>query len=271
MERVFIDRDRVCHNKVIADGEETRMASQVLPTHRPRLQEARCQTCSLSSLCLPLALELDDIDSFDAIIHRRPPLKKGEHLLRQDDPFTSVFAVRSGSLKQLTSEGDGEEQLTNFYLPSELVGLDGIDEQTYPGSIVALETTTVCEIPFDRLDKLSESLPELRNQLYRSMSKELRDDRRMLRLLSRKTADERLASFLVNLSNRFRRRGYSPYSFRLSMARADIGNYLGLALETVSRILSRFQQQKLVAVQGREVHILDLATLESVAEGEGCR
>ncbi|MBZ9559274.1 MULTISPECIES: fumarate/nitrate reduction transcriptional regulator Fnr [Modicisalibacter] len=247
------------------------MANSALHVRRPRLQEARCQTCSLSSLCLPLALGTQELDSFDAIIQRRAPLKKGDTLLRQGDPFTSVFAVRSGSLKQVSHEGDGDDQLTNFYLPSELVGLDGIDEQHYPGSIIALETTTVCEIPFERLDQLSEALPELRTQLYRNMSKELRDDRRMLRLLSRKTADERLASFLVNLSTRFRRRGYSPYSFRLSMARADIGNYLGLAVETVSRIIGRFQQQKLVDVQGREVNILDLEALEEMAEGSGCQ
>jgi len=172
----------------------------------------------------------------------------------------------SGSLKQITTEGSGEDQVTNFYLPSELVGLDGIDEESYPGSVIALETTTVCEIPFDRLDTLSEHLPELRTQLYRSMSKELRDDRKMMRLLSRKTADQRLASFFLNLSERFRRRGYSPYSFRLSMSRADIGNYLGLAVETVSRILGRFQQQKLVDVSGREVNILDLEALAAQAQ-----
>lgn len=237
-------------------------------SRRPRelLNEARCQTCSLSSLCLPLALKLDDMDLFDAIVRRRPPLKKGEALFRQEDPFSSVFAVRSGSLKQLTTEGSGSEQLTNFYLPSELVGLDGIDEQYHPGSVVALETTTVCEIPFDRLDHLSEELPELRGQLYRSMSKELRDDRRMIRLLSRKTADQRLATFLVTLSERFRRRGYSPYSFRLSMSRTDIGNYLGLAVETVSRIFSRFQNQGVVSVSGREVNILDMPLLLTLTE-----
>lgn len=235
---------------------------------RSLLHEARCQTCSLSSLCLPLALELDDMGQFDAIIRRRAPLKKGEPLFRQGDTFTSVYAVRSGSLKQITAEGNGSEQLTNFYLPSELVGLDGIDEEQYPGSVIALETTTICEIPFDRLDLLSEELPELRSQLYRSMSKELRDDRRMMRLLSRKTADQRLATFLINLSDRFRRRGYSPYSFRLSMPRADIGNYLGLAVETVSRILSRFQQQDVVAVSGREVNILDMQRLTTLAEEE---
>ncbi|GAA3906588.1 transcriptional regulator Anr [Halomonas cibimaris] len=239
-----------------------------LSRRRPMLHETRCQTCSLSSLCLPLALELEHMDQFDAIIRRRAPLKKGEPLFRQGDIFTSVFAVRSGSLKQIAIEGGGNDQLTNFYLPSELVGLDGIDEERYPGSAIALETTTVCEIPFDRLDLLSEQLPELRVQLYRSMSKELRDDRRMMRLLSRKTADQRMASFLVTLSDRFRRRGYSPYSFRLSMSRADIGNYLGLAVETVSRILSRFQTQKLVAVSGREVNILGMPRLLALAEEE---
>lgn len=246
------------------------MPSQALSIHRARLQETSCQNCSLSSLCLPLALEVDDMASFDAIIRRRTPLKKGEALLHQGEPFTSVFAVRSGSLKQHTSAGSGEDQLTNFYLPSELVGLDGLDGKEYPGSVVALETTTVCEIPFDHLDRLSERLPELRNQLYRSMSKEMRDDRRMMMLLSRKNANERLASFFTSLSLRFRIRGYSPYSFRLSMSRADIGNYLGLAVETVSRIIGRFQQQGMVMVQGREVNILDLDALQVLAEGEDC-
>ncbi|MCP1314814.1 MULTISPECIES: fumarate/nitrate reduction transcriptional regulator Fnr [unclassified Halomonas] len=235
---------------------------------RSLAQAPRCQTCSLSSLCLPLALQIEDISQFDAIIRRRAPLKKGEALFHQGERFSSVFAVRSGSLKQVTSEGNGEDQLTNFYLPSELVGLDGIDDECYPGSVVALETTTVCEIPFKHLDALSEELPELRGQLYRSMSKELRDDRRMMRLLSRKTADQRLATFLTTLSDRFRRRGYSPYSFRLSMARADIGNYLGLAVETVSRILSRLQSQQVVAVSGREVNILDMPRLITLADEE---
>lgn len=233
---------------------------------RSLLHEARCQTCSLSSLCLPLALELEDMEQFDAIIRRRAPLKKGQALFHEGDTFNSVYTVRSGSLKQVATQGTDTEQLTNFYLPSELVGLDGIDAEQYQGSAIALETTTVCEIPFDRLDMLSEELPKLRGQLYRSMSKELRDDRRMMRLLSHKTADQRLASFLITLSERFRLRGYSPYSFRLSMPRADIGNYLGLAVETISRILTRFQQQNVVAVSGREVNILDMRRLTSLAD-----
>ncbi|GHC22878.1 fumarate/nitrate reduction transcriptional regulator Fnr [Aidingimonas halophila] len=236
------------------------------PRYR-RMNETRCRTCSLSSLCLPLALEMPDMDQFDAIIQRHAPLKKGEVLIHQGTPFNSVFAVRSGSLKQVVNE-KGEEQVSNFYLPSELIGLDAIDEGIYPGRVHALETTTICEIPFNKLDALAQQLPELRTQLYRSMSKELRDDRRMLRLLSSKTADEKLASFLISLSARFRRRGYSPYSFRLSMSRSDIGNYLGLAIETVSRVLGRLQQQGLVATSGREINILDMSALERLAEGE---
>ncbi len=231
-------------------------AANALDKRRSLLHETRCQNCSLSSLCLPLALELEDMEQFDAIIKRRAPLKKGESLFRQGSTFNSVFAVRAGSLKQVTTEGSGPGH--------SICPATRRHRRTIP--VIALETTTVCEIPFDRLDSLSEKLPELRGQLYRSMSKELRDDRKMMRLLSRKTADQRLASFFTSLSERFRRRGYSPYSFRLSMSRADIGNYLGLAVETVSRILGRFQQQGLVEVSGREVNILNLEELVAQAE-----
>ncbi|GAB2791920.1 transcriptional regulator Anr [Halomonas shantousis] len=247
------------------------MLSPIATSRRARLSETHCQSCNLSSLCLPLSLANEDMSQFDAIIRRRAPLKKGEALFRQGTPFTSVFAVRSGSLKQIATDNTGEVQLTNFYLPSELVGLDGIDEQTYLGTVTALETTSVCEIPFDRLDTLSERFPQLRRQLYRSMSKEMRDDRQMMRLLSHKTADERLANFLLALSLRFRRRGYSPYSFRLTMSRADIGSYLGLAVETVSRVINRFQQQGQLSVQGREIHILDMQALSALAKGETCQ
>lgn len=135
------------------------MSPSAQDRRRPMLHETRCESCSLSSLCLPLSLETADLERFDSIIRRHPPIKKGTRLVEQGDRFTSVFAVRSGSLKQITTEGSGEAQLTNFFLPSELVGLDGIDDGRYPGSVVALETTTVCEIPFDRLDALTQTLP----------------------------------------------------------------------------------------------------------------
>ncbi len=132
-----------------------------------------------------------------------------------------------------------------------------MDTETYPVSAQALETTSVCEIPFERLDELSEQLPQLRRQLMRLMSREIRDDQQMMLLLSKKTADERIATFLVNLSARFRARGFSAQQFRLAMSRNEIGNYLGLAVETVSRVFTRFQQNGLISAEGKEVHILD--------------
>jgi CRP/FNR family transcriptional regulator len=190
--------------------------------------QAHCKDCSLAPLCLPLSLNLEDMDALDEIVKRGRPLKKGDILFRQGDTFDSVYAVRSGALKTFSLSDSGAEQLTGFHLPSELVGLSGMDAEAYPVTAQALETTSVCEIPFDRLDELSVQLPQLRRQLMRVMSREIRDDQQMMLLLSKKTADERIATFLVNLSARFRARGFSANQFRLSMSRNEIGNYLGL-------------------------------------------
>ncbi|NQD80680.1 fumarate/nitrate reduction transcriptional regulator Fnr [Pseudomonas seleniipraecipitans] len=229
--------------------------------------QAHCKDCSLASLCLPLSLDLKDMDALDDIVKRGRPLKKGEFLFRQGDAFSSVFAVRSGALKTFGLSDAGEEQITGFHLPSELVGLSGMDTELYPVSAQALETTSVCEIPFERLDELSVSLPQLRRQLMRVMSREIRDDQQMMLLLSKKTADERIATFLVNLSARFSARGFSANQFRLAMSRNEIGNHLGLAVETVSRVFTRFQQSKLLEAEGKEVHILDPIELCALAGG----
>lgn len=229
--------------------------------------QAHCKDCSLASLCLPISLNLEDMDALDEIVKRGRPLKKGEYLFRQGDAFGSVFAVRSGALKTFSLSDAGEEQITGFHLPSELVGLSGVDGERYPVSAQALETTSVCEIPFERLDDLALQLPLLRRQLMRIMSREIRDDQQMMLLLSKKTADERIATFLVNLSARFRARGFSANQFRLAMSRNEIGNYLGLAVETVSRVFTRFQQSKLLEAEGKEVHILDPIELCALAGG----
>ena len=229
--------------------------------------QAHCKDCSLASLCLPLSLNLDDMDALDDIVKRGRPIKKGEFLFRQGDAFGSVFAVRSGALKTFSLSDSGEEQITGFHLPSELVGLSGMDTETYPVSAQALETTSICEIPFERLDELSVQLPKLRRQLMRVMSREIRDDQQMMLLLSKKTADERIATFLVNLSARFRARGFSANQFRLAMSRNEIGNYLGLAVETVSRVFTRFQQNKLLEAEGKEVIILNPIELCALAGG----
>lgn len=235
---------------------------------KPRAHtQAHCRDCSLAPLCLPLSLDLDDMDALDDIVKRGRPLKKGELLFRQGEPFGSVYAVRSGALKTFSLSDSGEEQITGFHLPSELVGLSGVDSEIYPVSAQAQETTSVCEIPFERLDELSAQLPQLRRQLMRVMSREIRDDQQMMLLLSKKTADERIASFLVNLSARFSARGYSASQFRLSMSRNEMGNYLGLAVETVSRVFTRFQGAQLIEADGKEIHILDPVQLCALAGG----
>ena len=229
--------------------------------------QAHCKDCSLAPLCLPLSLNMEDLHALDEIVKRGRPLKKGEFLFRQGDAFGSVFAVRSGSLKTFSVTDLGQEQITGFHLPSELVGLSGMDTELYPVSAQALETTSVCEIPFERLDELSVQLPQLRRQLMRVMSREIRDDQQMMLLLSKKTADERIATFLVNLSARFRARGYSANQFRLAMSRNEIGNHLGLAVETVSRVFTRFQQNEMIDAEGKEVIILKPIELCALAGG----
>ena len=229
------------------------------------LQQVHCKTCSLSSLCLPVSLNMTEMDRLDDIIEKSRPLKKGEHLFNQGEEFTSVYAVRAGSIKSYTLTNEGEEQITGFFFPGELIGLSGLDNNTYPMSAKVLETTTVCEIPFDRLDDLSGQMPELRRQMLRTMSKELRDDQQMMLLLSKKNAEQRVATFLVKLSARYRSRGYSPTQFRLSMSRNEIGNYLGLAVETVSRIFTRFQNMDLLKVDGKEVQLTNLSEMYSLA------
>jgi len=222
------------------------------------IKPSHCNTCSLSSLCLPVSLNMTEMDRLDNIIDKSRPLKKGEHLFRQGDPFGSIYAIRAGSVKSYTITNDGEEQITGFYLPGELVGLSGYDANHYPVSVKILETTTVCEIPFERLDDLSGQLPELRRQIVRTMSKEIRDEQQMMLLLSKKNAEQRVATFLIKLSQRFQERRYSAMSFRLSMSRNEIGNYLGLAVETISRIFTRFQNQNLIQVDGKEIRLMDL-------------
>jgi CRP/FNR family transcriptional regulator len=239
--------------------------SESIKLHTPH--QAHCKDCSLASLCLPLSLNLEDMDALDEIVKRGRPMKKGDFLFRQGDAFNSVFAVRAGALKTFSLSDGGDEQITGFHLPSELVGLSGMDSEIYPVSAMALETTSVCEIPFERLDELAVQLPQLRRQLMRIMSREIRDDQQMMLLLSKKTADERIATFLVNLSARFRARGFSANQFRLAMSRNEIGNYLGLAVETVSRVFTRFQQNNLLEAEGKEVHIIDPIELCALAGG----
>lgn len=227
-----------------------------------------CQDCSLSSLCLPLSLHEQDIDRLDAIIKRGRPYQKGQTIWRQGEDFHSVLALRSGSVKSFITSPSGEEQIVGFHFAGELIGLNGLFNKKYPITTVALETTTCCDIPYDSLDALADDLPELRDQLLQSMSQEISEDQQMMLLLSKKTSEQRLATFLVSVSERFQRRGYSATRFRLTMSRNDLGNFLGLAVETISRIFSKFQQKELLRFldSSRDIELLDMAKLYELAD-----
>ncbi len=228
-----------------------------------------CQECSLNEICLPVGVASGDLQRLDDIIDRKRPITRGDHLFRSGDVFQSLYAVRAGSLKTYTTSEDGQEQVMGFHLPGELVGLDAIADGNHPLSARALETTSVCEIPFSDLEALSVQLPSLQHQLLRIMSQEIRNDEQNMVVLGQKSAEERLAAFLISLSKRFHHRGFSPNQFNLSMSRGDIGNYLGLALETVSRLFTRFQSEGLLQVDRKHIELLDREKLTAYA-GSRC-
>jgi CRP/FNR family transcriptional regulator len=227
--------------------------------------QVNCGNCRLNSLCLPLALESDDIELLDDIIERSKPLQKSQHLYREGDTFKSVFAVRSGAMKAYKTTDDGREQVTGFYFPGEILGMDGISNNLHASSAKALETAAVCEIPFTSLEKLSSMMPSLQRHFFQLMSREITEDQQLITLLSKNSADERVASLMLSISARNSKRKLSSTQFRLPMSRVDIGNYLGLTVETVSRVFSRMQKLDILRVDNKEIKILDLPGLQKMA------
>jgi CRP/FNR family transcriptional regulator len=235
------------------------------PTVKLSTLKTACKNCKLHQLCLPLGLENDDMDKLDGIIKRAKPYQKGEFLFQHGDNFDALYAVRSGSVKTFSQDDNGDEQITGFYLAGEIMGLDAVHEGAHPCSAIALETTSVCKIPFSGLEELSSKLPSLQHQLLRIMSKEITEDQALLILLGQKSAEERVAAYLVNMSDRMEKRGFSAAEFNLSMSRKDIGNYLGLTIETISRTFSHLQQEGLISSQRKHIEINDPAKLRKLA------
>lgn len=229
--------------------------------------QINCSSCRLNSICLPIALDVNEVEQLDRIIQRSRPIQKGEHLYRQDEEFTSVYAVRSGSVKAYSITDGGQEQVTGFYFPGEILGMDGIAKNKYASSARSMETSSVCEIPFDKLGDLSQRIPSLQKHFFQLMSQEIAEDQQLMTLLSKNTADQRVAALLLSISARNARRRLSATNFRLPMSRTDIGNYLGLTVETVSRVLSRLQKLDVLTVDNKEITISDADGLRAVADG----
>ena len=225
---------------------------------------ATCQTCGLRELCLPAGLAARDLQRLEHIVNRKRPLKRGDYLYRAGGALQSLYAVRTGFLKSSVLHDDGREQVAGFHMMGDLVGMDAIGTGKCMCDSIALEDTEVCEIPFPQLENLSRDLPTLQQHFHRIMSREIARDYGVMLLLGSMRAEERLAAFLLNLSQRFAARGYSPTQFILRMTREEIGSYLGLKLETVSRAFSHFQSENIIAVQNKNIEIKDPERLRTL-------
>jgi CRP/FNR family transcriptional regulator, anaerobic regulatory protein len=229
--------------------------------------KAACANCSVLELCLPLGLSGQEIERLDTLIVQRFKVRKGVALYRAGDPLRSLYAVRIGSFKTSVLSLDGREQVTGFQMPGEMLGLDAISTDTHICNALALEDSEVCPIHFAHLEKLALELPSLQHNLNRILSREIVRDHDMLMMLGNMNSDERLAAFLLNLSQRLSLRGYSPRDFILKMRREEIGSYLGLRLETICRGIAHLRDQGLAEISGREVKVLNLEGLKQLVAG----
>ena len=227
-----------------------------------RAIQRTCVNCSLSELCVPVGLAPADIERLDQLVERQPPLESGAHLCRVGERFTMLFAVRSGCFKSYRMDSEGRERVLAFHLPGELIGLDAIYPGVYQSNVVALDMGGVCALPYSDLSRLASQIPRLQEQIFRLLSKDLSA---YAWLAGDYSAEERVAGFLLDLSNRYRERGYSDRVFNLAMPRRDIANYLRLATETVSRVITRFERESLIHTERREVSLLDLDGLNERA------
>jgi CRP/FNR family transcriptional regulator len=223
-----------------------------------------CSNCNLRELCLPVGFSERELERLDTLVTTRRTVHRGEALFRNGDAFEAVYAVRTGFFKTRVSSEDGRDQVTGFQMAGELLGLDGISTDHHTCDAVALEDSQVCVIPYGQLEHLSREFTDLQRQFHRIMSREIVRDHGVMLLLGSMRAEERLAAFLLNLTQRLRARGFSASSLVLRMTREEIGTYLGLKLETVSRCFSRFQEEGVLEVRARQVRILDQEALRKL-------
>ena len=224
-----------------------------------------CLHCNQAQHCLPPGLGQEEIKLFDQAVNCSRIVKRGERLFHQGEAMGSLYLVRSGAIKIYSLSDDGDEQILGFYWPGDMVGLDAVSNGFHDCTAVALETSSVCEVGFSQLTGMAQTLVGLAQQMNSFYGREISRDHALLRLLSRKSAEQRLAGFLLNLSEQFAQRGFSAHEFHLSMSRHDIANYLGLVIETVSRLFARLQDEGVLSVDRRHIVVRDLPQLRALA------
>ena len=223
-----------------------------------------CSGCNLRELCLPRKLTEADLEKLDDLISLKHAYQRGDFLYRSGTKFQSLYAIRTGFFKTQVLHEDGREQVTGFQMAGEIIGMDAISSDVHTCDAIALEDSEICEIPFSQLEELSRKLPSLQRHLHRILSREIVRDQGIMLLLGSMRAEERLAAFLLNLSQRFAIRGYSPTSFHLRMTRQEIGSYLGMKLDTVSRTLSHSQGLGLISIRKKSVELNNLPGLQTI-------
>lgn len=221
-----------------------------------------CKDCGIYSLCRDVNGSKVDLRLLETIVRNRKIFKRGELIYRTGEPLRAVYAIRSGTVKSYVLTNDGRMQITGFHIAGEVLGLGAMAGNQHMNEARALETTMVCEVPVEVLEAYSEEITSIRQQMLKIMSQEIFDNQELMLLLGKKNADERVATFLLSLSRRFQRRSYSPLQFNLSMSRSDIGNYLGMAEETVCRVFTRFQDDGLLLTERRQVQLVDIERLK---------
>jgi CRP/FNR family transcriptional regulator len=220
-----------------------------------------CASCSLQGICLAAGLSSKELARFDQLAMHKRKVNRGAALYRNGDTFETLYALRSGAFKSVGISREGNEKITGFHLPGEMLGLEAISPGRHAYDAVALEDSEVCVIPFAELEALAASMPALQRQLFRALSSDISRDQGLMLLLGSMSAEQRLAAFLLSLSRRYQRLGFSANRFVLRMTRDELGNYLGITLETVSRLMSRFQREGLVSVRQREIELNDIERL----------
>ncbi len=229
-----------------------------------------CSSCNLRELCLPMGLNPDEMDKLDKVISKRRRVKRGTSLFAVGDKFTSLYAVRSGFFKTCVTTADGRDQVTGFQMTGEIIGMDGIVSDHHSCNAVALEDAEVCVMPFDQVEELSREFTTLQHHVHKIMSREIVRDHGVMLLLGSMRAEERLAAFLLNLVQRLHARGFSQSELVLRMTREEIGSYLGMKLETVSRTFSKFVEDGIIDVKQRYVHIKNTDGLRQIVNPQTC-
>ncbi|TFW23578.1 cyclic nucleotide-binding domain-containing protein [Massilia arenosa] len=230
-------------------------------------QSVKCSHCAFKALCLPSGLDDASMEQLNSIIVRRRRVAKDEQLYRAGQAFGSMYAVHFGEFKTTQVNRRGALQVTGFLMAGELLGMDAIATGAHACDAVALEDSEVCEIPYSQLGPLIGRIPVLMQHFHRLMSQEILREQSVMLFLGNIRADQRMAMFLLSLGKRYAARGFSGSRYQLRMSREDIGAYLGLTIESVSRLLVKFRNNGWIKLQQREVELLDRTSLEALAAG----